>query len=315
MSILSSLKNRKTPMRRKLFLYMLALAAIVLAFLACGLFFFGHFATAKQNAANNLSFQMKTFERQVNKYFEDLTRMGTSLSESIAYKTDTFLQEEGVDFYSLNDDMIRISKLQDVLFDKLGTELLKTDCSGAFLMLNVTVNSTLDGADKSKTGLYFQRASLDESDETLLLYRGISQIGRERGVMPHRQWRLEFNVDELSDYDRYLQRSDAASNIAPFLTGISILTGTSERTMRFIVPIVGANNINYGICGFEISENFFKKDFAQPSQLEHLTSMIFPQSDVLDTKKRIFGRCLRRLLSPSARDVDGERSRRRHCVA
>ena len=83
--------------------------------------------------------------------------------------------------------------------------------------------------------------------------------------MPHRQWRLEFNVDELSDYDRYLQRSDAASNNAPFLTGISILTGTSERTMRFIVPIVGANNINYGICGFEISENFFKKDFAQPS--------------------------------------------------
>ena len=284
MSILSSLKNRKTPMRRKLFLYMLALAAIVLAFLACGLFFFGHFATAKQNAANNLSFQMKTFERQVNKYFEDLTRMGTSLSDSIASKTDTFLQEEGVDFYSLNDDMIRISKLQDVLFDKLGTELLKTDCSGAFLMLNVTVNSTLDGAEKSKTGLYFQRASLDESDETLLLYRGISQIGRERGVMPHRQWRLEFNVDELSDYDRYLQRSDAASNNAPFLTGISILTGTSERTMRFIVPIVGANNINYGICGFEISENFFKKDFAQSSQLEHLTSMIFPQSDVLDTK-------------------------------
>ena len=60
-------------MRRKLFLYMLALAAIVLAFLACGLFFFGHFATAKQNAAINLSFQMKRFERQVNKYFQVLT--------------------------------------------------------------------------------------------------------------------------------------------------------------------------------------------------------------------------------------------------
>ncbi len=95
MNVFLSLKNRKTPMRRKLLRYMFALAAIVLAFLSCGLFFLGHFSTAKQSAANNLNFQMKTFERQILKYFEDLTRMGDSLSDNVAKKPkSSFLRME-----------------------------------------------------------------------------------------------------------------------------------------------------------------------------------------------------------------------------
>lgn len=283
MTAFKSLKNRKTPMRRKLFFYMLALAVIVLSFLLCGLFFFGHFSSAKQTAANDLSFQMKTFDRQVSKYFEDMTRMSNSLSVSVAKITDEYLAGEGIALRDLNDDRDRISELQRRLFDKLGTELLKTDCSGGFLMLNATVNSHLIGAESSATGLYFQRSSLDETDETLLLFRGISAIGREKGVMPHRQWRLEFNVDEIPDYDRFLERASRRDK-SPLLTGISVVHGTSERTMNFIMPVFGKNDELYGLCGFEISEFYFKQCFSQPSQLEHLTCMIFPKTEtVLDT--------------------------------
>ena len=278
MSLLSRIKNRKTYMRRKLFLCMLALAVIVLMFLSCGLFFLGHFSTAKNNAVNNLSFQMITFERQTAKYFEDMTRMGNSLSESLAKETDAFLENEDISFKSLNDDAQRIYSLQDNLFDKLGTELLKTDCSGAFLMLNATVNSRVEASEKHKTGLYFQRASLDETDETLLLYRGIAELGRKKNVMPHRQWRLEFDVDEFPDYSKFFQHSDGEIDKKPFLTAISVLNGTSERTMNFVIPIVNARNVVYGLCGFEISANYFKKHFAQSTQLEHLTCMLFPKN-------------------------------------
>lgn len=48
--------------------------------------------------------------------------------------------------------------------------------------------------------------------------------------------------------------------------------------MNFVVPIVGNNNKVYGVCGFEISENYFKKYFAQSTQLEHLTCMFFPKN-------------------------------------
>ncbi len=278
MKIFDSLKNKKTSMRHKLFLYMLALAVIVLAFLACGLFFLGHFSSARQKAADDLAFQMRTFDRQISEYFEDMMRMGSALSESIAQQTDAFLAEEGISFGELNDDAARISDLQGRLFNILGTELLKSDSSGAFLLLNATVNSHIDGAEKSKTGLYFQRASLDESDETLLLYRGISELGRSRGVMPHRQWRVEFNTDEIPDYEKFLERAAGPSAKTSLLTDIVVLPGTSERVMNFLVPIKGKDNALYGLCGFEISANYFKKNFAQSTQFEHLTCMLFPKS-------------------------------------
>ena len=52
MSILSEIKNKKTPMRRRLFLYMLALALIILVFLAVGLFFLGHFSTTGEKVSD-----------------------------------------------------------------------------------------------------------------------------------------------------------------------------------------------------------------------------------------------------------------------
>lgn len=271
------LKPKKSPMKHKLFWYMISLAVIVLSFLGCGLFFFGHFTTAKESVANNLAFQMRTYERQVSKYFEDMTRMGNSLSYSVAEKINAYLDSEGIDFDDLNDDAARIAALQNILFDKLGIELMKTDCSGAFLMLNATVNTRIDGAEHSKTGLYFQRASLDETDETLLLYRGIADIGRNRGVMPHRQWRLEFNLANLPDGNKVMAQSKSTDK-TPLLTQISRLYGTSERTMNFVVPIVGKGNVVYGVCGFEISENYFKKCFAQSTQLEHLSCLFFPKN-------------------------------------
>lgn len=276
MNILKSLKNRKTPMRRKLLIYMLALAIIVLVFLACGLFFLGHFVTAKQKAAAALSYQMQTYERQVLKYFEDMTRMGNSLSESVAKKTDEFLAEQGVSFDDLNDDSARIYALEEQLFEKLSTEIMKTDCSGAFVMLGVTVNTSIKDSSSEKAGLYFQRNPFDETDEKLLLYRGSSKIGRKKQVMPHRQWRLEFKTNEFSGYEKFVEKT-ASFDKTPFLTNIALLPDGSERTMNFIVPVISKNNVVYGLCGFEISESYFKKFFAQVSYFDHLTCLLFPE--------------------------------------
>ena len=66
------------------------------------------------------------------------------------------------------------------LFDELEEELLKADASGAFIMLNATVNTGEANSDKSKTGLYFQRSTLDRTDETLLLFRGNAELGRKK---------------------------------------------------------------------------------------------------------------------------------------
>ena len=280
-------KSRKTPMWRKLFFYMSTLALIVSASLLSGIFLLGNFSTARQNAETALSFQLSAFSRQIEKYYEDLTRMGNALSVSLGEKTDAFLNEKGIDFAQVSNNEETIVSLQEAVFDKLGTELLKTHCSGAFVMFDATVNEAISNADKSKTGLYFQRASLDETDETLLLYRGIAELGREKGIMPHRKWRLEFDTEVFSGYKSFAARvAESPEDNTPMLSEMGELYGTSEKTMNFILPIIGKSGDVYGLCGFEVSGSYFKQYFAQTSKLEHLSCLFLPKNgDIINAEE------------------------------
>lgn len=94
--------------------------------------------------------------------------------------------------------------------------------------------------------------------------------------MPHRQWRLEFKTNEFSGYEKFVEKT-ASFDKTPFLTNIALLPDGSERTMNFIVPVISKNNVVYGLCGFEISESYFKKFFAQVSYFDHLTCLLFPE--------------------------------------
>lgn len=274
MSILSEIKNKKTPMRRRLFLYMLALALILLLFLAVGLFFLGHFSTTGEKVSDDLSFQLDVYERQIDEQYEDLAMMGIALSRNTTQQVERYLKLNDISFVDLNDSPTHISGVQGAIFDTLYDELLKTDCSGAFIILDATVNSSLEGAATSRTGLYFQRGTLDETDETVLLFRGIAELGKSNNIMPHRKWRLEFNTALIPCYDKYMSEAALPLEKSCYITDVVTLTGTSERGMHIIVPLISSEGTVYGLCGFEICENYFKTRFAQPTQFTYLTCML-----------------------------------------
>ena len=262
-------KSKKTSMHRKLSFYMLTLVLVVVAFIGVGLFFVGQFSTTTEKYSNNLTFQNEFYTRQIEKYFDDITMMSEMLATDSSAIIDDYLTGNGIDLRALDDSLLHTEGVQKALFPKLKEELLKADASGAFIILDATVNTGEANADKSRTGLYFQRSTLDRTDETLLLFRGSAGLGRENGVMPHRKWRLEFRtelVPEIKDFfdEKNLERKS-------ILTGIFALSGTSEKAIAFLTPLCGADNSFYGICGFEISNNYFKDYFAQPTGLDQLT--------------------------------------------
>lgn len=279
-------KNKKTPMRRRLFLYMLVLVVIMLAIIASGFSLLGNYVTAKDEFARDLSFQSDVFERQVDKYYDDLTMMGTSLSNDIGEITECYLVKNAIEFDDINDSSEHVTGLQSAIFSKLHEDLLKTDCSGAFVIFNATVNTGIENAEYSKTGLYFQRSTIDATDESVLLYRGISELGRNSGIMPHRKWRLEFRTDLIPGWNELVVTARSPIETSAYLLDAFELPGTSERAMHFIIPIISSNGVNFGFCGFEISESYFKTHFAQATQIEQLTCMLTKkQSGKIDPSK------------------------------
>ena len=262
-------KNKKTSMHRKLLFYMLALVLVIVVFIMVGLFFVGQFSTTKGKYSNNLSFQNEFYARQIEKYFDDITMMSEMLATDSSAIIDNYLTENEIHLSALNDSQLYTEGAQKAVYPKLKEELLKADASGAFIMLNATVNTGEANSDKSKTGLYFQRSTLDRTDETLLLYRGIAELGRKNGIMPHRKWRLEFKTDYLPQTKKFFNETIVKEKKS-VLTDVFTLSGTSEEAMAFLTPLFGADGTYYGICGFEISKNYFKDYFAQPTIFEQL---------------------------------------------
>ncbi len=114
-----------------------------------------------------------------------------------------------------------------------------------------------------------QRNSLDTTDTNILLYRGLSSVGKAHEAMPHRKWRLEFDTALIPDYDELMSVASLPLTQSYRLSKAVTLPGTSERVMLLTVPVFGKTGQLYGICGLEISESYFKHIFAQPSELNH----------------------------------------------
>ena len=59
------------------------------------------------------------------------------------------------------------------------------------------------------------------------------------------------------------------------------LPGTSEEVQLFLLPLRGRDGTMYGLCGFEISESYFKQNFAQPTGFDRLSCLLAPAGDGL----------------------------------
>ena len=288
MKLLPKFSGKKQSMKRKLLIYMLILVTLILILLLSGLLLLGQFTGAKQKTFETLDFQADVFSRQIETHFEGLAVMGIHLSVDATGAIENYLAKNNMVFSDINNSEKNVAAIQESVFNILQQKLLETNCSGAFIVLNATVNMAADNAASSKTGLYLQRSSLDYSENSILLYRGLPELGKKHGVMPHRKWRLEFNTDMFPNYAELINGAKAPLTNAYRISDIFTLTGTSERAMLMTLPIIGSDTTVYGLCGFEISESYFKQIFNQPSKLNHAVFTINKGSKVSISNENSF---------------------------
>lgn len=279
---LPSLSRKKQTLKRKLFAYMCILAGALLALLLAGMFLIGSFTGTGQRVSQMLEFQLEVFERQIDTYYDNLAVMSVQLSSDATTILEGYLSEHQLAFEDLNDSQEHIAGLQECLIDSLRHKLWEADCTGAFLMLDAQVNSAVENAEFSRTGLYLQRNSLEASDSRVLLYRGLAQTGKEHNCMPHRKWRLEFSTDLFPNYHELKQSAAFPLRSSYRITDVVLLPGTDQHVMLMTVPLLAEDGTFYGLCGFEMNEGYFKQIFAQPSELERAVFCISKRSDSLN---------------------------------
>ena len=277
--LLAKLKQAQPSMRRRLFLYMGALAALLLAVLLVALLLLGQLKSPRAETEKALTFQMGAFRSDMASLWQNVSVMGIHLSQDMT----AIIEEQTSDFSSLNGDVAAVGDLQEAMLEPLCQYVRQTDCSGAFIMLGASLSS--DPAVDSHAGLYVQRSNAEHTTSDLLLYRGMADIGRQHRVMPHRKWAQEFCPADFPGLADQLEAASAPIERACRTTELLTLPGTTEQAILLSVPMVGADGRVYGLCGFSVNQTYFSAHHAQPSAVSSLACVLSDAAEGLDIQK------------------------------
>ena len=141
----------------------------------------------------------------------------------------------------------------------------------------------LEVADHSRSGLYLRYTNLSASNPvapTVVYFRGIPDIARQKDLELHNRWNLEFDTDQIpgcrelmdTPLDRPAQRYFWSRRID--------LKDTWESAMLLCVPIVGSDGSVYGVCGVELSALYFQLSYpAAEGQFGSAVTVLAPIQD------------------------------------
>ena len=277
--LLSKLKQAQPSMRRRLFLYMGALAALLLAVLLVALLLLGRLKSPRAETEKALTFQMGAFRSDMASLWRNVSVMGVHLSQDMT----ALIEEQTSDFSSLDGDVDAVGDLQEAMLEPLCQYVRQTDCSGAFIMLGASLSS--DPAVDSHAGLYVQRSNAEHTTSDLLLYRGMADIGRQHRVMPHRKWAQEFCPADFPGLADQLEAASAPIERACRTTELLTLPGTTEQAILLTVPMIGADGTVYGLCGFSVNQTYFLAHHAQPTGIGSLACVLSDSAEGLDVQR------------------------------
>lgn len=231
-------------------------------------------------SSNMLSPSPSSLKRQLNRgleeytaslsnYFNNTTAQGILLSQRITHSLEELLNEQNVDFDSLNNNPALIKSLEEKSYILLNAALHIADNSGAFVIFDATVNTKLDYAKYSRCGIYLRHNNINiakpiNPDFTWL--RGFHEIGAKNKHVFHNKWELEFSIEHFPFYNTLKQCASSNLTKCFYYSPKIKLPGTWEDMMWLCVPLIGSHKKFYGICGFEISALYFK--------LKHVTDKI-----------------------------------------
>ena len=266
-------------MRRRLLLYMGALAALLLFSLFAVLLLLGQLKSPREEMKKTLTFQMEAFRSDVTSLWRNVSVMGVHLSEDMT----ALIEERVKDFDALSGRADALEQLEASMLGPLCQYVQQADCSGGFVLLSVSLNP--DAAADSFSGLYVQRSNAEHTTSDLLLYRGMADIGRQHRVMPHRKWAQEFCPADFPGLADQLEAASAPIERACRTTELLTLPGTTEQAILLSVPMVGADGRVYGLCGFSVNQTYFSAHHAQPSAVSSLACVLSDAAEGLDVQR------------------------------
>lgn len=276
-------KKQSVGMQRKLMLYWVSMILVVFAAVILLLSIAGAFSQNDEQLHEVMELQLKNTQDSLASRLDRLTAQSLNLSKELSREIEGALVQEGITLQQVNNDPERLLKLQEDMYPLVNTTLQTANCNGAYVILDATANTALTVSDHSRSGIHLRYSNLSASSPvtpTVVYFRGIPDIARQKDLELHNRWNLEFDTDQIPGcrelMDMPLDRPAQHYFWSPRID----LKDTWESAMLLCVPIVGSDGTIYGVCGVEISALYFQLSYpAIEGQFGSVVTVLAPVQD------------------------------------
>ena len=257
-------KRQSVGMQRKLMLYWVSMILVVFAAVILLLSIAGAFSQNDVQLHEVMELHMNNTRDSLTSHLDRLTAQSLELSRELSRELEAALAQEGVTLGEANDDPERLLRLQQVMYPLVNTTPHTADCNGAYVILDATANTSLEVAEHSRSGIHLRYSNLSASSPvtpTVVYFRGIPDIARQKDLELHNRWNLEFDTDQLPGCRELMDSSVDRPAERYFWSRRIDLKDTWESAMLLCVPIVGSDGSIYGVCGVELSALYFQLSY------------------------------------------------------
>ncbi len=252
-NIIEQIRAEGISMRRRFTLYIISAIILVLSLILLLLNLFGNINPAYAQITNVLDTQLISYTDSIKRDYDKVAAHAISFSNQLEKEIQHYLTEKGIAFEDLENNSEALSELQSVLYGTVYLNMQLTPSSGAFFILDTTVNSNSENPLFSGIYLkYINIYSASTVNNEITLYRGSFSTAKKGDLTFHSGWNNEMRTD-------FFEKCDSAfSDGTHYILSPTVeIPDTWERGRYVYVPIHDSKENTIGVCGFEINDLYF----------------------------------------------------------
>ncbi len=281
--------------RHSLTFFLLFLLAIMFALLII-LYATGVFSGGQREFCVFLHNELEHTAPRISREFNVLAVEGVILAQTLAQNLIADLRRLDIAPADLQNYPEQLELLLTNSLDSLIAALGKSKCSGAFLVLDATINPALPTANRSRAGIFLKNMEpniVNVVFPTIRYLRGPVTIARKKGLDLLPQWQMEFSIapdDFFSFTLNEAKHSKLPLSRLYYWNPATSLGEACEKAILLTIPLISPDGIIMGVCGFEISEMLFKLQHTPAgSYYTHTFAMLAPLAEAnLDVSGALF---------------------------
>ena len=271
--------------RIRFILFVSILVSILFLLVIIMLLLTGTLTAGQKEAGEYFAQSLRHTKADIELDFGKTSMQAVDMSEMVSSSIESLLSDFDIAPSELQSHPEILEKILDSQFERLIFSLEKSGTSGAFIILDATVNPTLENAEASRSTIYIRNTepnAVSAGSPNMTMLSGFPDIARQRGISLNSVWSMEFDLAIMPDYEvlREAASNSKALHQLYLWSEARPLTGTNEDIMLCIVPLIDENGEFFGVCGFEVSGMLFKLRYSPDTILyKRVTSLLCPETD------------------------------------